>query len=202
MELAEPRSFNKANWTDPTLTSFGIQLTNSDQAEGRYRKTFYKLKETLSEKLETMDNVFTHNPWGEYGHEDHILVFRAIKELQASRNYNIWYSNYCSNRSFNLLQQYISGFSSDYKTLPTNIPLAEKIADIYKKNNCWTWFEDYCWFNEECFMKDTKTEEDLDYGHIFPLNILKMNIGPGKQQEKGNIFSRTLKNAKDILNKQ
>ncbi len=176
LELTEPQSFGMANWDKPTLSRFGIQLEYSREGEARYQHAYHLLKEKLSEKLCGVENVFTHNPWGEYGHEDHILVYRVIKDLQRSLNFNIWYSNYCSNRSFTLLTKHISGFHSDYKTLPTNHSLAKEISNIYVNHNCWTWYDDYCWFNEECMIEDVDRPQLLDYGHIFPLNFIKVDF--------------------------
>ncbi len=176
LALQEPQSFNMADWLQPTLSEYGIQLVKSKEAETRYRQTYSQLRERLLNKLIGIKNVFTHNPWGEYGHEDHILVYRIIKDIQPLLGFNIWYSNYCSNRSYPLLIKHISGFSSDYKTLATNHKLAKEIANIYKKHNCWTWYDDYKWFNEECFIKDADLPAGLDYGHLFPINLIKTDI--------------------------
>ena len=177
LEIEEAHSFNKADWTNPVETKYGLELTRNTGSTKDYAANYKRLYESLCDKLRNYDNVFTHNPWGEYGHEDHVQVYRVLKEIQNIHGYNLWYSNYCSNKSFPLMLNHISGFSSDYITIPTNKELASEIADIYIKNGCWTWYEDYCWFNEESFIKDQgEPGTTSKAGHIFPLNLIKMPI--------------------------
>ncbi len=47
-----------------------------------YKENYYKLKNHLKKKLMGYVNIFTHNPWGEYGSEEHIQVYKVVKELQ------------------------------------------------------------------------------------------------------------------------
>lgn len=84
--------------------------------------------------------------------------------------------------------RYIAGFNSEYVTLKTNKVLANCIKDLYKKNGCWTWYDDWEWFNEESFMKDgISIERVKKYGHIFPLNLIKVEL-PGKPKRKFKFF--------------
>ena len=126
----------------------------------------------LRERVANRKNVFTHNPWGEYGHEEHVLVYRVLKTLQTEFHYDIWFSNYCSNRSVHLMNHYISGFVAEYECLPVNLTLVHEIAEIYRSNECWTWYEDYQWFEQECLMREVSPSEKselelLPYGHNF-----------------------------------
>jgi len=179
--LDESDAYWDADWQNPDITPFGLEIKNPSTGED-YRKNYYKLKMDLREKLENYRNVFTHNPWGEYGHVEHVQVYRAIKELQKEMGFAIWFSNYCSNKSYNLMLNYISGFNSEYVTLMTNKTLAHDIRDLYKKYECWSWYNDWEWFNEESFMRDKncsdslKTYELQKYGHIFPLNFIKVEL--------------------------
>jgi hypothetical protein len=120
--------------------------------------------------------VFTHNPWGEYGHEEHVQVFRTIQELQRDLGFNIWFSNYCSNKSNNLMLENISGFDNNYVTFESDQELGKSLMLLYKGNNCWTWLNDYTWFTQECFMllKSEKFGKRSE-GHIFPLNYIKVD---------------------------
>ena len=54
------------------------------------------LKDLLRARLGDCRNVITHNPWGEYGHEDHVQVFRAVTALQAELGFAVWVSGYCA----------------------------------------------------------------------------------------------------------
>lgn len=173
--IDESETLNGANWKNPVMTKFGIEISKRGISDKKYKENYYKLKKNFDSKLKNYCNVFTHNPWGEYGNEEHIQIYRAVKELQEQMKFNVWFPNYCSNISFNLMLKYISKSDSDYLTLKTNKILTNHIESIYKKNGCWTWYEDWKWFNEESFMKDRKFEEKTKLcGHIFPLNMIKL----------------------------
>jgi hypothetical protein len=178
ISIEESGIFNSADWQNPVTTEFGIKLSNDKTLGNKYKETYYKLRQELETKLAGYLNVFTHNPWGEYGHEEHVQVYRVVKELQEKLKYNLWFSNYCSNRSFNLMLRYISGFDSNYVTMKTNKVTGRFVKDISKMNGCWTWYDDWEWFNEESFMKDNRSYKDRSeaYGHIFPLNMIKMFV--------------------------
>ncbi|MFV2058549.1 MAG: hypothetical protein ACC707_18960, partial [Thiohalomonadales bacterium] len=126
--------------------------------------------------LEGYRNVITHNPWGEYGHEEHVQVYRVLKELQDHLKFNLWVSNYYSNKSVYLMNQYMPGFGSEFITIKTNKKLARKIKNIYVKNKCWTWFSDYKWPDEELFIKDKKLHENICVlEHVFPASFIKID---------------------------
>ena len=179
LDIMEVHSFNKADWFQPVITDYGIELSRNQEVDARYRAAYEDVSRALDGVVKGKKNIFTHNPWGDYGHEDHILVYRALKSLQPEYGYTLWFSNYCSNRSLILMNRYISGFRSDYQCMPSNVELAHEIADIYRKHGCWTWYEDYQWFDNECLMKEEPSEptsEVLGYGHVFPINYLKMEL--------------------------
>ena len=61
--------------------------------------------------------------------------------------------------------------------MKTNKVLSSHIENLYKKNGCWTWYEDWEWFHEESFMKNKDFKENNKvYGHIFPLNMIKEEL--------------------------
>ena len=121
-----------ADFHNPVITKFGIEISNKNISDKKYKENYHNVKEELGKRLAGCQNVFTHNPWGEYGHEEHIQIYRIIKELQEKMGFNLWFSNYCSNKSFSLIMRYISEFDSEYITLKTNKKLSNNIADIYK----------------------------------------------------------------------
>ena len=181
--IVEPVSFGQADWGRPRTSPFGIHIGGSAEVRDRYKKTYGEIIDRLPRLLHGCRNVFTHNPWGEYGHEDHVQVYRAVKALQKDLGFNIWYSNYCGQVSVTMMLLYMTGFSCDYLTLPTNPVLAHKLRDLYKKHRCWTWYEDYQWFKEESLMMDNASELDVStHGHMFPVNMLKTDFTPGNSR--------------------
>jgi len=191
LEVCESRSFSGADWENPAETPYGMSIVHGRQIKQRYQDSYCLLEKVLEEKLRGYKNVFTHNPWGEYGHEDHVQIYRVIKKLQQQQSFNLWFSNYSSNRSAKLMFKYISGFDTEYISLHTNPELAQKIASIYKEHGCWTWYSDYRWFDEECFISDNRIDEaDKSYGRIFPVNMLKTDfpVKPWKKPGRLSIF--------------
>lgn len=182
--LEEAEIFNSADWLNPVTTNVGMEIPGKLVSHKKYEENYYKLKSALENKLTRYENIFTHNPWGEYGNEEHVQIYRVVKDLQREKKFNLWFSNYCSNNSFNLMLNYISGFDSEYVTLKTDKTIGNHVKDIYTKNQCWTWYDDWEWFSEESFMKDKDLQaEKKDHGHIFPINIIKFNY-PGMPKEE------------------
>jgi hypothetical protein len=96
-------------------------------------------------------NVVTHNPWGEYGHEEHVQVFRAVESLQRELGFMLWVSCYCSNRSDALMRQYLSRLGTPTPLLPTDKALGARFQALYTEAGCWTWADDYIWPEREVF---------------------------------------------------
>jgi len=185
LNIIEPLSFNQADWSRPVTTDYGIKLVKSKVLDAAYRDAYEKLVDLVKPSVAGRKNVFTHNPWGEYGNEDHVLVYQALKNLQAEFHYQLWFSNYCSTRSIALMNNYISGFNSRYECLPVNQRLVTELAEIYKHHDCWTWFDDYRWFDHECLMSDTPSsaqKQGLSYGHSFPINYIKWPMDGEREQ--------------------
>ncbi len=180
--LTESEVFNGAHWSAPVSNDYGLEVQRRAGVlpgfDGRrYRDNFDRLLDELGRRLQGCTRVFTHNPWGEYGHEEHVQVYRAVSRLKSSLGFEVLFSNYCSSRSYPLMLEHIHGFTSDYQTLETNPELARRIEQLYRESGCWTWpFDDYTWFTHECFMKDTApAKQQARAGHGFPLNFIKID---------------------------
>ena len=202
LDIVEAQSYDEADWEQPELTEYGIKLSKNPEADARYRKTYTEIVRALRDVVADRKNIFTHNPWGEYGHEDHILVYRALSQLQAEYGYALWFSNYCSNRSVCLMNFYICGFTTDYRCLPTNQELVNPIVKLYKNNGCWTWYDDYQWFHEEYLMQIPQFDiqaQKLPYGHSFPINYLKVTSGYVKQPPESSLLKKLAGKLKKML---
>lgn len=179
LRLIESEAFDAADWQQPVPTEYGLAIERRPQAlpgmnARRYFDNYHALRRELRPRLRGYTRVYTHNPWGEYGHEEHVQVYRAVKSLQVELGYEIWFGNYVSNKSSRLLLRYIGGFNADYETRKTDPVLGERLASLYKECGCWTWFDDYHWFTHECFMADRALPEAAEVGHLFPVNFLKV----------------------------
>ena len=163
------------NFVSPKFSPFGIELLADsklpENGQKHYRNNYLLLRSKLADILGKYHNVVTHNPWGEYGHEEHVQVYRAIKDLQPSLGFDLWTSNYCSTRTVGLVGSIAQ--ASQVVTLPTNSQLAQGIMELYIRNQCWTWYENWKWPTEETFFKEAPVgSPGITYGSVLPVNLI------------------------------
>jgi LmbE family N-acetylglucosaminyl deacetylase len=168
--LNESETFYGVDWDNPVITEYGIEITDKKYPDRLYRENYSSLKNLLASELEGCMNVFTHNPWGEYGHNEHVQIYRVVKELQHKFRFDLWFSNYYSSKSAPLMLKILPALESEYRTLKTNKGLAKKIKNNYKNNECWSWYDKWEWSNKDSFIKDTY------YQHLIEENIAKVEI--------------------------
>lgn len=197
LKIAEAASYGCADWVSPKVSPWGIELgrqcelrdakqmvkrllgkSNAPRAGIRatYKANFENLKQQLRRALTADMNVFTHNPWGEYGHEDHILVHRALTDLRTDIGFNLWMSNYCSERALPLAKTYFDSVDPEYEELTVDKKFADQVAQVYRDAGCWTWADDWKWFEKECYMPMPGVQKMLkSQGHLFPLNMFNID---------------------------
>jgi LmbE family N-acetylglucosaminyl deacetylase len=169
--LDVPLTREWCDWSNsPTETEFGLQLP--DIARSRYEHSFTILQARLREELSGCDNVFTHNPWGEYGHEMHVQVHKVTQSLSSEIGYRLWFPNYVSERSSALAERYIFGPYTEPVCFATDVNLAHQIRDLYISEGCWTAPKDHVWFERECYNRLPDAEERAcnSKRRMFPLN--------------------------------
>ena len=79
LDITEADGFWGADWKFPVETEFGLALDLVPAATPRYEANFRQLIAELGPLLSNAANVITHNPWGEYGHVEHVQVHRAVR---------------------------------------------------------------------------------------------------------------------------
>lgn len=181
--IAESVAFAGADWKSPVTTEYGLEVTRRPgtlpgfDAE-RYRANYDLVRAKLESVLESFDVVVTHNPWGDYGNEEHVQVHRVVASLQSRLGFEMYYSNYCSNRSHGLMLREISGLRSDYETLRTDPTFAHEVENVYRRLGCWTWpFDDYVHFANESFIAGRR-EPGTGPGSTCPLNYIHVRELP------------------------
>lgn len=176
--------FYDVDWQNPILTKYGLKVANLNKSSRRYRNNYQKLLGFLKEKLTNYKNVFSHNPWGEYGHPEHIQVHNVVNELKKEANFCVWYPNYVSNKSLNLMTQYLPCFDTEIITLKTNNILAQRIKHLYQKHLCWTWYDEWQWPIEESLIQDKSLRNGTkEYGRTLPLNLIRVEDPPRRRAE-------------------
>lgn len=202
LNIDESEVFERADWQNPVTTDYGIEIVSKHipNSKDHYKNNYNKLKQRLEEKLTGYRNVFTHNPWGEYGHEEHVQVYRVVKDLQGQMKFSLWYSNYVSNKSFKLMFNHIERFRFEYVAFETNRVLTTDVTNIYKRNRCWTWFDDWECFKEELFLKEKAFEKDEEReektGRLFPANLIRVNPQASPTRRGPSYFSLIKRNMK------
>jgi hypothetical protein len=175
LNFVEASVYSDKNWIYPQIDKCGLHILDNNPGKKQYVHNYLEIKNKLKNVLSGYTNVFTHNPWGEYGHEEHVQISLIIRQLQEGMGFNLWFSTYCSNKSFPLMFEFFSYFSSEIITLPTNKNLANEIKKIYQKNNCWTWSNDFQWVNKENFIKYEKSPiKSKNYYFSVPVNAIKI----------------------------
>lgn len=183
--LIESVAFKQANWKDPNLSPYGMELdAGSDSSPltgfsaARYRANHAKLVDRLRSELAGVACVLTHNPWGEYGHEEHVQVYRAVTDLQASQGFEVWFDNYASDRSAALMARTLARTSHAHESFCTQAERVAPIEALYRKHGCWTWpYDDYRFFERESFILDQPLLPQHKPMHTtMPINFLSVDF--------------------------
>lgn len=153
--LDETGVFNAANWEKPVVTAYGLETDESESFRFRHTAVALQLLQRLTDVLSDYDTVFTHNPWGEYGHEEHVQVCRAVQAAQDVLGFDCWHSGYVSARSYRLMSRYDLAYARSV-TCPIDHALQEKYIAIYQQYGCWTWHDAWERFDEDIFFNDIK----------------------------------------------
>jgi hypothetical protein len=181
LEIPESEAFDAADWQNPVTTPYGLEADNT-----RYVRNYSILKKRLSDLLQGVKTVYTHNPWGEYGHEEHVQIYRVLKEIQKDVMYDLWFSNYCSNKSLAFMQANEYVFNAEQITLKTNIPTAVDIKSLYQKNGCWTWYDKWVWSDRETFILDYDSDAHVKTaGTMMPINLVQVGMPRTPPEKKG-----------------
>lgn len=163
LDLPEGGFHMTADWNRPAVCDHGLVLKSASD-RSRYAENFNKLLGKLTPLLSDVDLVFTHNPWGEYGHEDHVQLFHAVNLILRRRpDSKLAVPGYSSPKSALLKSRYVRGVGRGRMQMPTNAGLAHSVMQIYKANQCWTWTPDWKVPEFDTFLMTTPATSDFSY---------------------------------------
>jgi len=148
LNLNESNVLLTSNWNNPCITKEGVEVNKN---KNQYVKNFEKLCIILNEKIKPYEIIYTHNPWGEYGHEEHVTVFNTVLSLFPQNNKKLFVSCYVSDLSKKLFlkRKYLLDNNLEIGIVPQK--LCDDLKTLYLKYNCWTWKSDYRWPKSEIF---------------------------------------------------
>lgn len=212
LNMAEAGTYGCANWIAPVCDDFGLEFSMTATAREvkriakrslskvvpldlraseksvrqTYEDNFHELYSHLKHRLTADMNVFSHNPWGEYGHEDHVQVFRVLDKLRAEIGFKLWMSNYCTERALPLALRYFQTTPGNWITLESDKAYADKTAQAYKDAGCWTWADNWAWFDNECYLETPSAETaPVSHNHLFPLNMFLIDAPAAANESAG-----------------
>ncbi len=133
-----------------------------------------KIKKFLKPMLKDASVVFTHNPWGEYGHMEHIQVFNIIKNIRSEYNYEIFITGYVSNLTEKYSKEFSSQIQEEKLIRKSDLNIFYKFKKVYLKNNCWTWHQKYKPPSKEYFYKLNEPNFSLEKDKNIELNYINM----------------------------
>lgn len=179
LDIEQVRSHNLSDWPHPQETDYGLRLSRDADLDNAYQAQATRAETKLDAALKGFENIFTHNPWGEYGHEGHVQVSRLSTTLAQKRGAAVWYSNYVSGKSSRLMRTYVNGFRNDYFTHAVDVDRAREIAGTYTRSGTWSFDPDYAWFPSECFLRGPlEQSSEPTEGTLFPVNYIRVPFDP------------------------
>jgi LmbE family N-acetylglucosaminyl deacetylase len=151
VDLAIPES--GVEWqsylAQPDLTLQGVRIFESAVRE-RYESNHAKLLEGLRPALAGCQDVYTHNPWGEYGHAEHIQVYSAVTALQEELGYTVWFSNYVGPGNWTFVRGLAQSLSwAQRRVVRPDIVTARALMQVYRHHGAWTWHSGHRWPAQE-----------------------------------------------------
>jgi len=159
LKLPESGCGFAVDWADPQLTPAGIAITDPE-GRARYEANYTALLTALRPRLAGCTEVYTHNPWGEYGHSEHIQVHRAVAALQTELGFTLGFSNYVAERTWPLARRLAAmPLWTARRAAPTDRPLARHLMRIYRRHGAWTWSLLHRWPAEETLYAAAPTGE-------------------------------------------
>lgn len=185
LKLRQSGGFDTANWYEPELADSGLRLHG--RAVATYEKNADQLLRILGSDLHNETVVVTHNPWGEYGHEEHVQVFRVLQTLQERIGFQLYVDGYVSNRSAKLMTESLHLLESTPLVRETNRMLANQLKRLYMDYDCWTFDDDFEWPEFELFYRVARPfGQSRKLSASVPLSLISRNhyVSPARKAIK------------------
>jgi LmbE family N-acetylglucosaminyl deacetylase len=139
----------KSTQIEPGLTLSEIRIFDA-AARARYESNYEQLLEGLRSSLAGCRDVYTHNPWGEYGHSEHIQVYSAVSALQEELGYTVWFSNYVDGRNWTFVTRLAASLNWAQRSVVTpDVATSRKLMRVYQRYGAWTYKTIRRWPSQE-----------------------------------------------------
>ena len=152
--LPEAGTYWRADWENPSLLRHGLQLDfATPDVITAYERNYRLLDERLRPYLSADTPVFTHNPWGEYGHEDHVQLNIVLRKLAAELGFPLYVSGYCYPHAERLAARFPEVRSRPVMSRSINLSYVRQVKSIYQEHDCWTWEVPDPWGDEDTYLQ-------------------------------------------------
>jgi LmbE family N-acetylglucosaminyl deacetylase len=147
LALVESGVRKLVDWQNTRFTPAGVEIADA-AAAARYAANFAALLDALRPVLAGCSEIYTHNPWGEYGHPEHVQVYRAVAALQAEFGFTIWFSGYFAPLTRRLAR--LAGWTARQERRP-DVCAARRLFWNYWRFGAWTWPLSHRWPKREFY---------------------------------------------------
>jgi len=159
----------KINWERVIENEYGV-VGGRNYRE--YKQNFQKLFKVLSTELVKFKQIYTHNPWGEYGHVEHIQVHRCITKLRDIFGFEMFVFGYLSRDTIKLANCKLKTIGPIMLKNKNNIRLFDKIKNLYMEEKCWTWSDFYTPPTYELFYQFKGINNLLEDSKLIKRNLI------------------------------
>ncbi len=175
LKVRQSGGFDAADWYHPQEAESGLRLHG--RAASAYESNAEHLLQILGSDLAQENVVITHNPWGEYGHEEHVQVFRTLQRLQKRIGFSLFVDGYVSDRSAALMRQSLNLLQGAPVVRETDRALALKLKNLYIEYDCWTFYNDFEWPEFELFYRVGESDGQYVKASVsVPLNVINRSF--------------------------
>ena len=104
------KSFWPINWLNVKEKKSGLE---GGYIANKYDRNYLQILDKLREIIPKNSLIISHNPWGEYGHSEHVQVFKAVFQISKETNSRLFVSGYVSNLSKNFAKSKLHLLSNE-----------------------------------------------------------------------------------------
>jgi len=156
-------------------TRYGCLILSSLRGYLAYRRNYVQLEQLLRPYLTGASHVFTHSPWGEYGHEEHIQLYRLVRALQGELGFSLWIPNYLGSKTLRFWSRNLSLMGGEIMNFTLRESICTELRELYLARGCWTWRQDWQWFEQESFIRCMLPPPPLRHGqHLPSMNMINI----------------------------
>lgn len=149
LRIDEPGTWARTPWHDPTYTAHGLQAIDPP-TDQRIADTFDAVLERLGVLLADATAIFTHNPWGEYGHADHALVHAAVRTLASTRAVPLLCPQIASLTSVRAMMRQPAAWGPPMSA-EVDVGFCQRVRALYAEHGVWTWHDPWDVWTHDVF---------------------------------------------------